>query len=284
MPKNNRPGTFFGDWDPQWNGSTQTERKLAQNQYDIEEQLEILNDKLSNLSKSEPENSEPQYVDYAFIANVDRDTFVRYINSYNEKVSKELLAKNNMNVNEVSNYVEELDSKVSFKESDISVAESSIDTNKSMGTAFATFIDVCVFIVGLSMSIIGDGFLSVMGVTLLIMFGVLLAIQGLVALCNQKYVTKIETTKKEIKTLKNKKKQCLKNINGSKTYVEFYNFRLNHYNKYMEHLIDEYLPPLIKSCLASNTNQILKSKVVNYGNPIDYMTYLCDLYYEDEDE
>ena len=56
------------------------------------------------------------------LPNVDRDTFVRYINSYNEKVSNELLTKDNMNVNEVSNYVEELDSKVSFKESDISVA------------------------------------------------------------------------------------------------------------------------------------------------------------------
>lgn len=284
MPKNNRPGTFFGDWDPQWNGSTQTERKLAQNQYDITEQLEILNDKLSNLSKPEPEITESHYVDYAFIANVDRDTFVRYINSYNEKVSKELLAKDNMDVNRVSNYVDELESKVRFKESDISVAESSIDVNKTIGIAFTAIIDVFVFVAGLGVAITMDGFLSTIGVTLLIMFGVLLAIQGLVALCNQRYVTKIETTKKEIETLKNKKKQCLKNINGSKTYVEFYNFRLNHYNEYMEHLIDEYLPPLIKSCLASNTNQILKSKVVNYGNPIDYMTYLCDLYYEDEDE
>lgn len=284
MPRNSRPGTFFGDWDPQWNGSTQTERKLAQNQYDIEEQLEILNDKLSNLSKPEPEITESHYVDYAFIANVDRDTFVRYINSYNEKVSKELLAKDNMDVNRVSNYIDELENKVRFKESDISVAESSIDVNKTIGTAFTAIIDVFVFVIGLGVAITMDGFLSIIGITLLVMFGVLLAIQGLVALCNQKYVTKIETTKKEIETLKNKKKQCLKNINGSKTYVEFYNFRLNHYNEYMEHLIDEYLPPLIKSCLASNTNQILKSKVVNYGNPIDYMTYLCDLYYEDEDE
>ena len=281
MPKNNRPGTFFGDWDPQWNGSTQTERKLAQNQYDIIEQLETLNDKLN---KPEPEVSESKYVDYAFIADVDRDTFVKYINSYNEKVSKELLAKDNMDVNRVSNYVNELDSKVSSKELDISIAESGIDTNKTMGTAFTAFINVCVFVAGLGVAITMDGFISTIGITLLIMFGVLLAIQGLVALCNQKYVTKIETTKKEIETLKNKKKQCLKNINGSKTYVEFYNFRLNHYNKYMEHLIDEYLPPLIKSCLASNTDQILKSKVVNYGNPIDYITYLCDLYYEDEDE
>ena len=284
MPRNSRPGTVFGDLDPEWRGSTQTERKLAQNQYDIAEQLEILNDKLSNLSKPEPEITESHYVDYAFIANVDRDTFVRYINSYNEKVSKELLAKDNMDVNRVSNYVDELESKVRFKESDISVAESSIDVNKTIGIAFTAIIDVFVFVAGLGVAITMDGFLSTMGVTLLIMFGVLLAIQGLVALCNQKYVTKIETTKKEIETLKNKKKQCLKNINGSKTYVEFYNFRLNHYNEYMEHLIDEYLPPLIKSCLASNTNQILKSKVVNYGNPIDYMTYLCDLYYEDEDE
>lgn len=284
MPRNSRPGTVFGDLDPEWRGSTQTERKLAQNQYDITEQLEILNDKLSNLSKPEPEITESHYVDYAFIANVDRDTFVRYINSYNEKVSKELLAKDNMDVNRVSNYVDELESKVRFKESDISVAESSIDVNKTIGIAFTAIIDVFVFVAGLGVAITMDGFLSTMGVTLLIMFGVLLAIQGLVALCNQKYVTKIETTKKEIETLKNKKKQCLKNINGSKTYVEFYNFRLNHYNEYMEHLIDEYLPPLIKSCLASNTNQILKSKVVNYGNPIDYMTYLCDLYYEDEDE
>ena len=278
MPKNNRPGTFFGDWDPQWNGSTQTERKLAQNQYDIIEQLETLNDKLS---KPEPEVSESKYIDYAFIADVDRDTFVRYINSYNEKVSKELLAKDNMDVNRVSNYVNELDSKVSSKELDISIAESGIDTNKTMGTAFTAFINVCVFVAGLGVAITMDGFISTIGITLLIMFGVLLAIQGLVALCNRKYVTKIETTKKEIEALKNKKKQCLKNINGSKTYVEFYNFRLNHYNKYMEHLIDEYLPPLIKSCLASNTDQILKSKVVNYGNPIDYMTYLCELYYED---
>lgn len=284
MPRNSRPGTVFGDLDPEWRGSTQTERKLAQNQYDITEQLEILNDKLSNLSKPEPEITESHYVDYAFIANVDRDTFVRYINSYNEKVSKELLAKDNMDVNRVSNYVDELESKVRFKESDISVAESSIDVNKTIGIAFTAIIDVFVFVAGLGVAITMDGFLSTMGITLLIMFGVLLAIQGLVALCNQKYVTKIETTKKEIETLKNKKKQCLKNINGSKTYVEFYNFRLNHYNEYMEHLIDEYLPPLIKSCLASNTNQILKSKVVNYGNPIDYMTYLCDLYYEDEDE
>ena len=284
MPRNSRPGTVFGDLDPEWRGSTQTERKLAQNQYDIAEQLEILNDKLSNLSKPEPEITESHYVDYAFIANVDRDTFVRYIDSYNEKVSKELLAKDNMDVNRVSNYVDELESKVKFKESDISVAESGINTNKFLGTAFIAIIDVFVFVAGLGVAITMDGFLSTMGVTLLIMFGVLLAIQGLVALCNQKYVTKIETTKKEIETLKNKKKQCLKNINGSKTYVEFYNFRLNHYNEYMEHLIDEYLPPLIKSCLASNTNQILKSKVVNYGNPIDYMTYLCDLYYEDEDE
>lgn len=284
MPRNSRPGTVFGDLDPEWRGSTQTERKLAQNQYDIAEQLEILNDKLSNLSKPEPEITESHYVDYAFIANVDRDTFVRYINSYNEKVSEELLAKDNMDVNRVSNYVDELESKVRFKESDISVAESSIDVNKTIGIAFTAIIDVFVFVAGLGVAITMDGFLSTMGVTLLIMFGVLLAIQGLVALCNQKYVTKIETTKKEIETLKNKKKQCLKNINGSKTYVEFYNFRLNHYNEYMEHLIDEYLPPLIKSCLTSNTNQILKSKVVNYGNPIDYMTYLCDLYYEDEDE
>lgn len=284
MPRNSRPGTVFGDLDPEWRGSTQTERKLAQNQYDITEQLEILNDKLSNLSKPEPEITESHYVDYAFIANVDRDTFVRYINSYNEKVSKELLAKDNMDVNRVSNYVDELESKVRFKESDISVAESSIDVNKTIGIAFTAIIDVFVFVAGLGVAITMDGFLSTMGITLLIMFGVLLAIQGLVALCNQKYVTKIETTKKEIETLKNKKKQCLKNINGSKTYVEFYNFRLNHYNEYMEHLIDEYLPPLIKSCLASNTNQILKSKVVNYGNSIDYMTYLCDLYYEDEDE
>ena len=284
MPRNSRPGTVFGDLDPEWRGSTQTERKLAQNQYDIAEQLEILNDKLSNLSKPEPEITESHYVDYAFIANVDRDTFVRYIDSYNEKVSKELLAKDNMDVNRVSNYVDELESKVKFKESDISVAESGINTNKFLGTAFIAIIDVFVFVAGLGVAITMDGFLSTMGVTLLIMFGVLLAIQGLVALCNQRYVTKIETTKKEIETLKNKKKQCLKNINGSKTYVEFYNFRLNHYNEYMEHLIDEYLPPLIKSCLASNTNQILKSKVVNYGNPIDYMTYLCDLYYEDEDE
>ena len=282
MPRNSRPGTVFGDLDPEWRGSTQTERKLAQNQYDIAEQLEILNDKLSNLSKPEPEITESHYVDYAFIANVDRDTFVRYINSYNEKVSKELLAKDNMDVNRVSNYVDELESKVRFKESDISVAESSIDVNKTIGIAFTAIIDVFVFVAGLGVAITMDGFLSTMGVTLLIMFGVLLAIQGLVALCNQKYVTKIETTKKEIETLKNKKKQCLKNINGSKTYVEFYNFRLNHYNEYMEHLINEYLPPLIKSCLASNTNQILKSKVVNYGNPIDYMTYLCELYYEDE--
>lgn len=281
MPRNSRPGTVFGDLDPEWRGSTQTERKLAQNQYDITEQLEILNDKLSNLSKPEPEITESHYVDYAFIANVDRDTFVRYINSYNEKVSKELLAKDNMDVNRVSNYVDELESKVRFKESDISVAESSIDVNKTIGIAFTAIIDVFVFVAGLGVAITMDGFLSTMGITLLIMFGVLLAIQGLVALCNQKYVTKIETTKKEIETLKNKKKQCLKNINGSKTYVEFYNFRLNHYNEYMEHLIDEYLPPLIKSCLASNTNQILKSKVVNYGNPIDYMTYLCELYYED---
>lgn len=284
MPRNSRPGTVFGDLDPEWRGSTQTERKLAQNQYDIAEQLEILNDKLSNLSKPEPEITESHYVDYAFIANVDRDTFVRYINSYNEKVSKELLAKDNMDVNRVSNYVDELESKVRFKESDISVAESSINTNKFLGTAFIAIIDVFVFVAGLGVAITMDGFLSTMGVTLLIMFGVLLAIQGLGALCNQKYITKIKTTKKEIETLKNKKKQYLKNINGSKTYVEFYNFRLNHYNEYMEHLIDEYLPPLIKSCLASNTNQILKSKVVNYGNPIDYMTYLCELYYEDEDE
>lgn len=284
MPRNSRPGTVFGDLDPEWRGSTQTERKLAQNQYDIEEQLEILNDKLSNLSKPEPEITESHYVDYAFIANVDRDTFVRYINSYNEKVSKELLAKDNMDVNRVSNYINELESKVRFKESDISVAESSIDTNKFLGTAFTAIINVFVLVAGLGVAITMDGFLSIMGTTLLIMFGVLLAIQGLAALCNQKYVTKIKTTRKEIETLKNKKKQCLKNINGSKTYVEFYNFRLNHYNEYMEHLIDEYLPPLIKSCLASNTNQILKSKVVNYGNPIDYMTYLCDLYYEDEDE
>lgn len=282
MPRNSRPGTVFGDLDPEWKGSTQTERKLAQNQYDIEEQLEILNDKLSNLSKPEPEITESHYVDYAFIANVDRDTFVRYINSYNEKVSKELLAKDNMDVNRVSNYIDELESKVRFKESDISVAESSINTNKFLGTAFIAIIDVFVFVAGLGVAITMDGFLSTMGVTLLIMFGVLLAIQGVGALCNQKYITKIKTTKKEIETLKNKKKQYLKNINGSKTYVEFYNFRLNHYNEYMEHLIDEYLPPLIKSCLASNTNQILKSKVVNYGNPIDYMTYLCELYYEDE--
>ena len=282
MPRNSRPGTVFGDLDPEWKGSTQTERKLAQNQYDIAEQLEILNDKLSNLSKPEPEITESHYVDYAFIANVDRDTFVRYINSYNEKVSKELLAKDNINVNRVSNYIDELESKVKFKESDISVAESSINTNKFLGTAFIAIIDVFVFVAGLGVAITMDGFLSTMGVTLLIMFGVLLAIQGLGALCNQKYITEIKTTKKEIETLKNKKKQYLKNINGSKTYVEFYNFRLNHYNEYMEHLIDEYLPPLIKSCLASNTNQILKSKVVNYGNPIDYMTYLCELYYEDE--
>lgn len=284
MSRNSRPGTVFGDLDPEWRGSTQTERKLAQNQYDIAEQLEILNGKLSNLSKPEPEITESQYVDYAFIADVDRDTFVRYINSYNEKVAKELLTKDNMDVNRVSNYIDELESKVSSKELDISVAESSIDVNKTIGTAFTAIIDVFVFVIGLGVAITMDGFLSIMGITLLVMFGVLLAIQGLVALCNQKYVTKIETAKKEIETLKNKKKQYLKNINGSKTYTEFYNFRLNHYNKYMEHLIDEYLPPLIKSCLASNTNQILKSKVVNYGNPIDYMTYLCDLYYEDEDE
>ena len=94
MPRNNRPNTYLGGFNPEWWGSTQTERKLAQNQYDIQVQLEELNNKLSNSQnnnyedikwereyKEEQERKKLQQIKNIIInyLNLNEDTFDQFI-------------------------------------------------------------------------------------------------------------------------------------------------------------------------------------------------------------
>ena len=108
MPKNNRPGTFFGDWDPEWKGSTQTERKLAQNQYDLQVQLEQLNNKLNNTSSKR----DITYIDYALLTKIDRNEFAKYTSIYNQKVINET-----PNIIDISQQQRKLEENIQYNES-----------------------------------------------------------------------------------------------------------------------------------------------------------------------
>ena len=102
MPRNNRPDTYLGGLDIEWLGSTLTERKLAQNQYDIEEQLEILNRKLdgtkdNSYDKQYELEEQKKQIDYrknilASYLNITRDIlddFLTILDNGSKEIKKE---------------------------------------------------------------------------------------------------------------------------------------------------------------------------------------------------
>ena len=114
MPRNNRPDTYLGGFNPEWWGSTQTERKLAQNQYDIQVQLEELNNKLSNSQnnnyedikwereyKEEQERKKLQerkniVLNYLNLNEETFDNFINKLNGYEPTLKKEQEKLNNL--------------------------------------------------------------------------------------------------------------------------------------------------------------------------------------------
>lgn len=106
MPRNSRPGTWFGDiTDPDWEGSTRTQRLLAQNQYDIEEQLEKLNNNLeaNKVNRDYDEDDYPHVKPDAVLeweersreevykrTGVDRKVLEMYTNQFNKRVMSEV--------------------------------------------------------------------------------------------------------------------------------------------------------------------------------------------------
>lgn len=255
MPRNSRPGTFFGDWDLEWKGSTRTERKLAQNQYDLEEQLEKLNNKLDNLKSDDSSDRETTYIDLALITNTNRDELSKYMNKYNQQV-----------ISETPNIV-----KVIKDEKD---ANRKLDSNKGSRLYVKNVSYMCMplaFIFGIFGCVAAS--LSFITSILALLCGVVVWIILTDGYIRLMYGTQ-EHDEEELDKIIDSKVM-------SPTYKKFREFRIRHYNQNMEALINEYLTNNIRSYYGNldkydgiSSDYISDDEIIAYGTPEDYMNYL----------
>lgn len=255
MPRNNRPGTFFGDWNPEWKGSTQTERKLAQNQYDIEEQLEELN---KNLKK---QNNNKKYTNWDNIPylkpdeqtdkqlkslNIDIETFKNKILNFNLQVCKEI-----PNLKELLKEKKELE-----KQNKINISKQDDAAQGTLGVMFLIYIPILIIC---SFTLFKDGvdFITSCLQTL----GILLGFSLIYIYIARLFIDKIICKEIDIQNIENT------------TINEFYEFRRTHYNPTMEYYIRLYLNPNIKNYF---TDKIIISEedILGYGSIEDYIEYL----------
>ena len=255
MPKNNRPGTFFGDWDPEWKGSTQTERKLAQNQYDLQVQLEQLNNKLNNTSSKR----DITYIDYALLTKIDRNEFAKYTSIYNQKVINET-----PNIIDISQQQRKLEENIQYNESN----------RDSIKTVSYCLLPISYIFQGLLCAFLyfGRGLDTIISIILTVV--TIIGITWLWVFLTNIYINvKYGTQKQDEQKLS---KLIDKKI-MSPTYKKFREFRLKHYNRNTEMLLKEYTVNSIKEYYEG---WIDEDEVYGYGTPEDYMNYLKENFEE----
>lgn len=263
MPKNTRPGTFFGDWDPQWAGSTRTERKLAQNQYDILEQLEQLNQRVDNKSTTNA-SSIPTNMDWVVRSledlkkdceniGLDYEITKKYFDKYNSTILKEL--DENVGNKKYKDYVDKQNSY-----DNVSNKVGSHIESIARGTLGIMMI-VCVIIFAYMSKVVDWSNIF----SALLQIGAVcgLALLGWVFLIGLYANARQEIFKKQYDT---KSQQYI-----SPTYTKLYNFKLSHFDNRINTLIYNFTVPKIRQYYSNPYN--IEEFITGYGTAEDYNNF-----------
>lgn len=264
MPRNSRPGTFFGDWDPQWQGSTQTERKLAQNQYDIEEQLENLNEKLDKAHFSNKESKEYKNTsninynvkdDCKYIC-LDYNLTMKFLNLFNKKVLQEI--PKDVQVETPDEYINSL--KENNKKHNNLMAKATNAKQLSLGLLIFTLL---IIIMICSFTLFNDNmsFFTSCVITL----GIILVVSMIWL-----FLTNLYIGFKYIRFNKNNNINKQEKENISLTFEKFKEFRLSHYNTSVERIIRQLTIPKIQNYYGMYINS---NDITGYGTIEDYEEY-----------
>lgn len=264
MPKNSRPGTFFGDWDPQWQGSTQTERKLAQNQYDIEEQLENLNEKLDKIHFSNEDSKE--YKDTSNINyNVkddcryiclDYDLTMKFMNLFNKKVLQEI--PKDTHIETPDEYMNNL--KESNRRHNNLMTKATNAKQLSLGLLIFTLLIITMIC---SFTLFNDrmSFFTSCVITLSIIIVV-----SMIWL----FLTNLYIGFRYIQLSKNNNIKQEEEKVISSTFEKLQEFRLSHYNTSIERIIKQLTVPKIQNYYGM---YISPNDITGYGTIEDYEEY-----------
>lgn len=264
MPRNSRPGTFFGDWDPQWQGSTQTERKLAQNQYDIEEQLENLNEKLDKAHFSNKESKEYKNTsninynvkdDCKYIC-LDYNLTMKFLNLFNKKVLQEI--PKDVQVETPEEYINSL--KENNKKHNNLIAKATNAKQLSFGLLIFTLLIIMMIC---SFTLFNDNMSFF--TSCIITLGIILVVSMIWL-----FLTNLYIGFKYIRFNKNNNINKQEKENISLTFEKFKEFRLSHYNTSVERIIRQLTIPKIQNYYGM---YISPNDITGYGTIEDYEEY-----------
>lgn len=264
MPRNLRPSFYTPGWeDKNWADiqKAQNDWDLLKAQEDLVKEMKKQNAQNSE-SKYEPKSEEHTYIDYALLAQVDRNKVIEYMNKYNQQV-----------VSETNNINDMVD-----KERKLNYQLVNNDNNRGVAryTSYSFLILICVII-----AVIGLGVLITMFSEALLIIGITIGAL-ILTICvwstlTEMYITSKYSTKEQDE--KNLDKVIDKKVMSS-TYKKFREFRIKHYNEYMEHLVNEYTINSIKYYYVGGNDlgkpyidMIPKSEIIAYGTSEDYMNY-----------
>ena len=261
MPKNSRPGTFFGDWDLEWKGSTQTERKLAQNQYDIEEQLEELNKNLKNI-KSKDASTEREIIfdisveDICKAHNISYNLTMKFFNLFNKKVLQEI--PKDIQIETPDEYMNSL--KENNERHNILMAKA---TNvKQLSIAILIFI----LFFGIAFN-----YNTIFTESSSFLIGCLKAAAIIIVVSIiWMTLTNLYTGFKYIRPINKNNNVEEKEEIVSPTFEKFKEFRLLHYNSSMEMIIKQLIVPKIQNYYGMYISQ---NDITSYGTIEDYEEY-----------
>ena len=253
MPKNQRPGMLSIGWQ----GKSISEIEDAQNTYDLLETQEKLLEETKRLQEQQKEAAREAISynkpDYAILTGVDRTEFNELVNNVNESV-----------INETPNIVQ-----IAKQEKEFKFLLSSNENGRSISRILVgTLLPFILIFVGVLCAFLYFGRGLDTGISVLLTIATII---GTIVLCfylasvynKYRYGTK-EQDEKNLENLINSKVM-------SPTYKKFRQYRLKHYNNYMEQLLREYLAPSIKDYYDDG---IGLDEVHGYGTPKDYMNYL----------
>lgn len=262
MPRNSRPGTFFGDWDLEWKGSTQTERKLAQNQYDIEEQLEKLN---KNLNDIKTNNSSTKHIETYDISvedickahNINYDLAIKFFNLFNKKVLQEI--PKDVHIETPEEYMDNL------KENNIRHNNLMAKATNVKQLSVAILIFVLLFGIAFNYNtIFTESSSFLMGC---LKVGVIIVVVSIIWMT----LTNLYTGFKYIRLIgKNNNVQEEKKEIISLTFEKLKEFRLSHYNTSIERIIKQLTVPKIQNYYGM---YISPNDITGYGTIKDYEEY-----------
>lgn len=266
MPKNSRPGFFTAGWE----GKSYAEIQKAQNEWDLLKAQEDLVKEMKNqnnynststtLSEEDIESMQDNIV---FVNADDYPGVEKYMNKYNQQVASE--TPNLLKIVQEEKIIKE-----KIKQHQMSRPQA-----KANSLCGLIFVWVMIAVAGIAvLTTVNIDLLPALGGTV----GVIFVISLIWAFLTNLYVTSKygteEQDEKELDKVVDKKVM-------SPTYKKFREFRMKHYNKKMETLIDMFTTDNIRNYYNSSininkgiTDRISRDEIIAYGTEEDYMDYL----------